>query len=72
MSTLKSTLTRTTDTRKNMPTKSVNTNGDSRFISMYQSDQQAKFLNLQADLDSLLIELQNLQQQKEKHTSKEK
>ncbi|HEY9705388.1 MAG TPA: hypothetical protein V6C58_23315 [Allocoleopsis sp.] len=55
-----------------MPTKSVNTNGDSRFISMYQSDQQAKFLNLQADLDSLLIELQNLQQQKEKHTSKEK
>ena len=72
MSTLSSTLPRTTDIRKNMAPKSVTTNGNSRFISMYQSDQQAKFLNLQADLDSLLIELQNLQQEKEKYTSKEK
>ncbi|MBD2436063.1 hypothetical protein [Nostoc sp. FACHB-110] len=32
--------------------------------SFYQADQQAKFKNLQAEIDSLLEQLQNLKEQK--------
>ena len=33
--------------------------------SPYQADQQVKFLHLQAEIDSLLIELQALKQQRQ-------
>jgi uncharacterized coiled-coil protein SlyX len=33
--------------------------------SFYQADQQAKFKNLQAEIDSLLQQLQNLKEQKQ-------
>lgn len=36
-----------------------------RMKSLYQADQQAKFLNLQAEVDSLLEQLQILKQQRE-------
>ncbi|MBW4562474.1 MAG: hypothetical protein KME32_15245 [Mojavia pulchra JT2-VF2] len=32
--------------------------------SYYQDDQQAKFMHLQAEIDSLLLQLQNLKQQR--------
>lgn len=33
--------------------------------SLYQADQQAKFLNLQAEVDSLLEQLQTIKQQRQ-------
>lgn len=35
--------------------------------SPYNADQQVKFLNLQAEIDTLLLQLQTLKQQRQEH-----
>jgi hypothetical protein len=39
--------------------------------SYYQDDQQAKFMHLQAEIDSLLMQLQNLKEQRLSSNSQE-
>ncbi|OUL18989.1 hypothetical protein BV378_34130 [Nostoc sp. RF31YmG] len=39
--------------------------------SYYQDDQQVKFMHLQAEIDSLLMQLQNLKQQRLSSNSQE-
>ncbi len=39
--------------------------------SYYQDDQQIKFMHLQAEIDSLLMQLQNLKEQRQSSNSQE-
>jgi hypothetical protein len=39
--------------------------------SYYQDDQQAKFMHLQAEIDSLLMQLQNLKEQRLSNNNQE-
>lgn len=67
MATISSTLTRPqTDLCNSQLENSVSTGSNNKTPmqtkSVYQADQQAKFLNLQAEIDSLLQQLQTLKQ----------
>jgi len=71
MSTRSLTLTRPETSASN--SESLNhvpsaTNSDTRIMqltkSLYQTDQQVKFLNLQAEVECLLLQLQSLKQEK--------